>query len=644
MLAFTTIALIVLVIFSVVAYRIAVESTYTQKLVLMQSYVENKAMSLRNKYSVKPSASEIVTALIKDSDIDYLYFLFDSDGKLIQSHPVADFLGEKLEMSRLTGEKTQIRSGRLSFDGQDYVWSSTRLPDTTFTLVALQSDGVNSTPIYQTIGVRLLVTGGIVIWVSIWGALVLSGIISKRMNAQDSILRHQATHDALTGLPNRALLYDRLQQAIYYSRRDGNPFALMVADLNGFKEINDTLGHQSGDHLLQQVGPRLKTVLRESDTIARLGGDEFGILLLSASVDDASRYALRLTEILEDPFALNKLNIQVGAGIGIALYPDHGQDPDTLVRHADVAMYQAKHNNRDFTLYAPDSDPHSVHRLTLMSELRESIERNELVLHYQPIMRFSDRRVFGVEALARWQHPKHGLIYPDDFIPLTEQTGLVKPLTHWVIREALHQCEHWHRRGIDLNMAINLSVRILHDRRLPELVGELLDETGLPPASIMFEITESAVMADPESVMATLHGLNSLGCQLAIDDFGTGFTSLAYLKKLPVNELKIDRTFVMGMIQDDNDAVLVRAIIDLAHNMGRRVVAEGVETLDIQNILEILGCDFAQGNYLSRPIPAHEFERWLSQSNLKPISNSNVTPLPTRRRHLRSQNMVIKPA
>ena len=424
-------------------------------------------------------------------------------------------------------------------------------------------------------------------------------------------LRHQATHDALTELPNRVLLQDRLTQALADAARDATPIALLLLDLDRFKEINDTLGHHVGDQLLQRIGPRVLELLCGADTMARLGGDEFAVLLPGAEEAAATALATEILAALAVPFMLEGQSLDVGASIGIALAPAHGDDAATLLRHADVAMYVAKRGHQGHAVYDPAQDGNNPLRLGLMGELRAAIAQGELLLHYQPKLDHTSGRVSGVEALLRWPHPVHGLIAPDQFIPLAEQTGLIAPLTWWVLETALAQCQTWARAGLLLGVAVNLSARTLHDLALPARITALLATYGVPAGLLTLEVTESALMADPTRALNVLTQLAEQGVCLAIDDFGTGYSSLAYLKRLPVHQLKIDRSFIQHLVEGGADAAIVVSTIGLGHHLGLRVVAEGVETAEAWQLLAASGCDVSQGYHLSRPVTATELERWL---------------------------------
>jgi diguanylate cyclase (GGDEF)-like protein/PAS domain S-box-containing protein len=430
--------------------------------------------------------------------------------------------------------------------------------------------------------------------------------------ARDEAQR-QALHDGLTGLPNRTLLRDRLQQAILVDDRDKTGVALLIMDLDRFKDVNDTLGHHTGDELLQQVGVRLRSALRASDTVARMGGDEFAVVLpMAGHADVASRVAQTLVLALEQPFTLAGHAVSIGASIGIALYPEHGTDVKTLLRHADVAMYVAKRGGHGHAVYKWEQDAHDPDRLSMIGELRSAIERDELILHYQPKVSLRTGRCDRVEALVRWQHPQRGLIPPDDFIPLAEQTGLIKPLTQWVIQAALRQCRAWQDSGLDIAVGVNLSMRNLHDPDLVEQISHQLEATGVRAAALKLEVTESALMTDPQRALGSLARLRAIGVEIAIDDFGTGHASLSYLKQMPVEEIKLDRSFVRDMCTDKNDYTIVRSTIELAHDLGLRVIAEGVEDQETWDLLVKLGCDLAQGYHMSRPLTDADLRHWLA--------------------------------
>lgn len=438
--------------------------------------------------------------------------------------------------------------------------------------------------------------------------------ITERKQAEEMV-EHLAFYDTVTDLPNRNNLIESLLRAIGSGRNKNNTMALILMDLDHFKEINDTLGHQRGDMILKEVGSRLKSVLFVPDIVARLGGDEFAVLLPKlAKAEDLDRVIRKIQEALHPPFMIEGLPIVVEGSMGIALCPEHGTNPDSLLQRADVALYAAKESGSGHTLYAPELDRHSPQRLAMMAELRQAIEQNHLFLHYQPKVSLKKRTVSGVEALVRWRHPLRGMIPPDQFIGLAERSGLIHPLTHSVLQMAMRQCALWRQAGFGISVSVNLSARNLVDPNLPETVSELLRTSGVTPDLIRFEITESAIITDPARAQETLINLHRLGIGLSIDDFGTGYSSLSYLRDLPVDRIKVDKSFVMKMIQKEGDEKIVRSTIDLAHNLGLDVVAEGVETQEILDRLTEMGCEEAQGYFISRPLPAEELTRWFCES------------------------------
>jgi diguanylate cyclase (GGDEF)-like protein len=428
---------------------------------------------------------------------------------------------------------------------------------------------------------------------------------------------HQALHDSLTGMPNRMYFHQRLMGEIEHARATKGRMAVMLMDLDHFKEINDTLGHHFGDLLLQEIGPRLSSVLRDNDLMARLGGDEFGIVLPDLPSEDvALRIADRVLEELEQPVAVEGLALDVSGSIGIAMFPMHAEDAEALLRRADVAMYVAKENGGGYEVYQDSFDRHNPQRLTLIGQVRPALESGEFVMFYQPKVRLMDGRVAGAEALIRWEHPTLGLVPPDEFIPLVEKTVLLRPLTHYVAETVLRQWREWAGMGIRLPIAINVSPRSLLDSDFPDSIEQLLQEADVPPAFLRIELTEGFLMGDSGRSIAVLDALANVGVGLSIDDFGTGYSSLSYLKRLPIEEIKVDRSFVMQMHVDANDFMIVRATVDLGRNLGLRVVAEGVEDLATFDRLAEFGCDEAQGYYISKPMSAIEFTRWLSVRNL----------------------------
>ena len=387
--------------------------------------------------------------------------------------------------------------------------------------------------------------------------------------------------------------------------------ALLIMDLNRFKDVNDTYGHHLGDVLLQQIGPRISHHLRESDTVARLGGDEFAVVLPTADDETgAVNAAQRILESLQEAFAIEGKRLQVGGSIGIAITPIHGGDPATLMRRADIAMYVAKRNRSGYAVYSPDADQQSPGRLALMAELRDAVAQDALVLHFQPQVDLGDGRVVAIEALIRWQHPRHGLMPPEEFLQLAEETGLIEGLSEWALGAAIAQTRAWTGTRA-LSVAVNLSLPSMQNKDLPELIGGLLERYSVKPERLKIEVPEAALTADSRGAAELLGRLRALGVKISIDDFGTGYSSLSLLQELPIDELKIDRSFVLGLTAGADELAIVRSAIDLGHSLGLQVFAAGVENQAAWDLLAKLGCDAAQGYLVTRPVPARQLERWL---------------------------------
>jgi diguanylate cyclase len=451
----------------------------------------------------------------------------------------------------------------------------------------------------------------------------LNETLEQRVAERSAELERQALHDILTDLPNRTLLRDRLQQAVLGASREGRSVGLLVVDLDAFKEVNDNLGHDAGDAILKEVGQRLRAAVRESDTVARLGADEFAVVLPGADRAITTRVAGEVRDKLERPFTVEGQAVDLGASIGIAIFPDHAEDPDVLLRHANGAMEAAKRSTGGMATYAKDQAGETV-RFGLTAQLRHAIERGEFALTYQLQVDFRTQRITSAEALLRWHHPQQGVILPGDFIPIAERRGLMRPLTQWVLNAALKQQQAWQAAGLDLPVAINLSTRNLLDPELPDTIAAGLARWSLQPDRLALEITESAIMADPDRARDTVSTLRGMGLRLSIDDFGTGYSSLAYLHRLAVDELKVDRSFVMAMPSDAHAETIVRATVDLGHALGIEVVAEGVETRQTWDRLADLGCDRAQGYFINRPSDAADIERRLRENGLvfEPIATA----------------------
>ena len=458
---------------------------------------------------------------------------------------------------------------------------------------------------------RRILFGGLALLYCI--LLLVVGGTSRALERHAASKEKLALHDALTGLPNRTQFRDLVSRAIVGGRRRRGLVAVMLMDLDRFKEINDTLGHFNGDQLLERIGTRLRGAVRGGDAVARLGGDEFAVVLSEAKDREAVVVAAkRILKVFEEPFVVGGLALEVQASIGIALCPENGKRVSELIQAADVAMYVAKKAHSGFEFYSEDQHQYSPDRLELIGELRRAIDENELVLFYQPKVDLATNRVRGVEALVRWDHPRRGLLYPDEFVPLAERTSLIKRFTLHLLEQALRQCRQWHDDGLELTVAVNLSMQNLLDLHLPDDVMRLLREWELDPKWLELEITESVIMSEPRRARAVLTRLAEMGISLAIDDFGTGYSSLAYLKELPVTSVKIDKSFVLAMDDDPDDEAIVRSTIDLGRNLGLSVIAEGIESQRVFDRLAVLGCEYGQGFHMSKALPSDKLIRWVS--------------------------------
>lgn len=436
---------------------------------------------------------------------------------------------------------------------------------------------------------------------------------------REARIEHQSLHDAATGLANRALCERSLTEIITRNKQD--PLTVLLIEIGRVSEINYTLGHETGEDLIRVIGERLSSMIKQGDMVARHSSTMFSILMPGAGADDVRPIVDRILRSFEDPVPIAGIHLDVTAAIGEACHPDHGSDAKTLLQRADTAIYEAKASSRLFATYDPEADPHKPERLTMMGELRKGLERGEFKFFYQPKVDIAAQKITHVEALVRWIHPERGFMPPDDFIPLAEQTGNIQKLTEWALETAIAQSKVWQDAGIDIIVAINLSARDLTNRRLPDQIGKLLETHGIAAQRIVLEITESAIMEDKDNAMAVLTALHKMGHTLSIDDYGTGYSSMAYLKALPVQEIKIDKSFVLNLATNKEDEILVRSTIDLGHNLGLKVTAEGVEDEESLNILNKYGCDTGQGYFISRPMPVEDIEAFYRESRWSPDSS-----------------------
>ena len=509
------------------------------------------------------------------------------------------------------------RNGSLSNkkDVQDFVANNYRLENREFSRINPRGER----DFVQISAIGIVENGFLV---RAWGT---SRDITEQKRYLDR-MKYLANHDALTSLPNRSLLYKRITESL--NKRDlHQKMALLLIDLDRFKEINDTLGHIAGDKVLKQLGPRLEAELGDiPGMVARLGGDEFAVFLPHIrNAQHAVVIGHRFLDSICQVFELEGFRTEISASIGISICPDQAVDSSELMRFADVAMYHAKTSLKGVAVYDPEYDPHSPKRLELMGALGTAIRENQLLLHFQPKINLNTHRAYGFEALIRWNHPEIGFVSPADFVPIAEMSNMIYPLTNWVMEHTIKQGAEWLKKGFDISVAMNLSPRNLMDDRIVNDLTEMLKRYDLAGERLEMEITESMIMSDPARARLALERINKLGVRLSVDDFGTGYSSLAYLKRLPVQTLKIDGSFIQGMLEDDQDEIIVNSTINLAHNLGLEVVAEGVETKEVYNRLKTLDCDGAQGYYIAKPMPADNVEEWLSTSKwagLKVVTGS----------------------
>ena len=531
---------------------------------------------------------------------------------------------------RLSGEPTPTLSAPLNgLQPVDLVWMVAGwlaffvVNNTLYSMLAdpgrtFADDFFDDFAYYFFTNLAVLAVAPIVVFVSAqpeYLPLLLLPLYAVRKTASISREKeHQALHDSLTGLPNRKMILAELADRLDAARRTKTHIGLCLLDLDRFKEVNDTLGHQVGDRLLAVVAQRIQGALRPNDIVARLGGDEYAILLDPVRNSDAAvEVAHRVRQALTRPFHVEGMLFELEASIGVAVFPEHGEDVDPIVRRADVAMYLAKEERTGVELYVADRDRNSASRLSLLGGLRNALQNRELQVHYQPKLSMSSGAVVGVEALVRWHHPQRGLIMPDEFVPMAEHSGLMAPLTEYVINESLEQVARWRLAGLEIPVAVNVSMRDLHGRDLLTVVAAALEQHDLPASMLVLELTERVLTRDSGSVNATLNALRHLGVSASLDDFGTGYSSMVLLKSLPIAEIKIDRSFVSRLTADPSDVTIVASIVDLAHGLGMKAVAEGVESEQVWDLLQGLGCDAVQGWYVSRPLDAEHATAWLLQ-------------------------------
>ena len=462
--------------------------------------------------------------------------------------------------------------------------------------------------------VALILLGGSVFVIMV---VLLSLHSIKHITKLAAKERHRALHDELTDLPNRTLLQDRIDHSIVMAKREKKTVSVLLMDLDRFKEINDALGHFYGDYVLQKIAIRLRRVLRKSDTLSRFGGDEFAVVLPGSNIQHAKKIAQKIANAIEKPFMIEGHRLTVGVSIGITMFPDHGNDSESLIQHADLAMYEAKRSGIIYAEFNPEQDRMTWNRLIFMGELRDAMNKDQLTLYYQPKISAKNYELVGVEVLVRWLHPEKGLLAANDFILLAEKAGLLSTMTLWILEQAIQQLAEWKTKGHAITIAVNLSINNLQDLEFPEQVEELLEKYQVNPTQLTMEITETCMMTDPERVKTVVYKLKDLGIDMSIDDYGTGYSSLVYLRKFPATEIKIDKSYISNMLVDEDNAVIVRSTIEMAHNIGREVVAEGVEDKETLLALEEMNCDYLQGFYICKPLPPQKLCDWIEQAAWK---------------------------
>lgn len=596
-------AILVTVLFGLVAYRITVQSAVTresealtEKARLLAAYVRTETALTPKGRADADQLRALVEPLIKGEtavwiDAPAVVMRLESRGTL--SAETLSALTAAMQGGTHSGTPIEVRNGR-------YLFAEYGSPNTARVRIIRETHILDQA--LAIVAQRLVLTGVAAVWIALWGGLILTAAVARRQERHHAELAYRAHHDDLTGLPNRT----KLQHCLNAASASAKNGALLVMDLDRFKEVNDTLGHRYGDELLRGLGPRLTTVLRQDDLLARLGGDEFAIWLPDADSAQGMDVARRIIASLKLPLKVMDMPLEVNASIGIACFPLHTDCMEELVRYADVSMYHAKRNRLGAFVYEPDNDHHSVMRLRLAGEIRTALDDAQFVLYFQPKVKVADGSLTGVEALVRWQHPEFGLLSPDRFIDLVEQSGLIHDFTFHVLERALSQCASWRGQGMECPVAVNLSAFDLMHPRFAENVLNAVERHGLLPDMLELELTETAAMWDIEHTASTFAELSRHGVQLAIDDFGTGMSSLAYLTSLPSCAIKIDRSFVMDMRFNPQNSIIVRSIVALADNLQRTCVAEGVEDEETLDQLRRMGCDFAQGYLFSRPLPAGE--------------------------------------
>lgn len=602
--------------------RVLSDGEYHRDATLLSQYAKKFSSDLPAYYTRPESFAQLEAAVANLGISRLMAILLDKSDRVIAVGPTsltldrANVLVQQIGVSALGASE-----GHVDIDDIPYVWSTTPLAGTSYSLALIySSDPAHSELLAWPVNTLLLALLAII--TAVCGTVGFQlGALTEKTRSLSHTLQTQSLHDNLTGLPNRSLFIDRVRQQIQHGRRSGQTLAVCHVNLDRFSNVNQLLGTERGDQMLQLVGQRLKKSVRESDTIARINADQFLLLLNNVDENQVLQVAQKIMASLQENFDIGEHNLFVRGNLGIALYPQHGEDEQTLMQHAEIALRVAKKANTDVIVYNKKHDEYSIKHLALVNDIHTAIGQNQFELVFQPKVRIADGTIRSAEVLLRWNHPDQGQIPPGQFIPVAEQTGLIQPLTQWVINNTLDYCAQLRVLGFDLTLSVNISMYNLIETDFDRRIRELLALWSIPPHQLELEITESAMMSNPARSKELLTQLDAFGLQLSIDDFGTGYSSLTYLKQLPVDELKIDKSFVLQMHHDENDAAIVRTIVGLAHDLGLQVVAEGVELEEHFEQLRKIGCDAAQGHYMCRPLPFKEFVAWLVNSQAqKPVA------------------------
>ncbi|MDR9435954.1 MAG: bifunctional diguanylate cyclase/phosphodiesterase [Thiohalophilus sp.] len=606
--AFSTLSLCIIIIFGYMAHRTSQEARLNAEYSFIQQRLQTLSWLLRQETSVTEEVLPPIPGQVPDSLIDSDEFLViqNRQGTVrTLGNPPAGW--QKAATHLDPADDTSL----VSIDNQQYLTSTTSLDNgLRLSLHRLVSNRLEVFKGYSAWS-RFIVAALLTLWLAIWGALILAAWISRQLDRQNKQLFYHAMHDSLTGLPNRLMLRQELERII--NQPPGPLVALYILDIERFQELNDTLGHAYGDDLLKKIGERLSRNRLPYELMARMGSDEFGIIALHDRQEQIKEFAEQINRQLERPVSFDKIQFHTKLNIGVAVFPEHGEETNSLIQNAEVALYRAKSLKQPLILYKHEDNPYSIARLKLISELHHAIKHHELQIHYQAKYDLESGLITGAEALARWEYGKNNYIPPDTFIPLAEQTGLIGQLSRQMLYGAIRQWHEWYRQGYDIQLSLNICSSDFEDPLFREDIRRCLSQWQVPPGRIILEITENTLMETHDTNRRLLESLRNSGVMLSIDDFGTGFSSLAYLRHLPITEIKIDKVFVQGMLNSANDRAIVKTIIDLAHNLGFQVVAEGVEDNQTLLLLQEMGCEVIQGYHIGRPVPADKFKNRLAE-------------------------------